>query len=163
MSYTFHKDGGWVGDGDDAEVQPAEVEGQEVADPTAMSGTLDTSGTSGVTETAEDVSPVFDVADEQAAANVATEGNLGVVEPADGQTEAQASVEAAGTPGDPAADADADDAEDKFDGRKNPSDYAVKDVVAYFDGATQAQIDKVKAKEAEGQNRKGIMNYEKKA
>jgi hypothetical protein len=48
--------------------------------------------------------------------------------------------------------------ENKFDGRKDPGDYTVKEVKAYLDGATEKQKESVKAKEAKGQNRAGIMN-----
>lgn len=69
MGYTFQQENEkWAED--ETGTKP---EG-EVADPTGMTGTLDTSGTSGETQTAEDVSGIFDVADEAAAENPVPEG-----------------------------------------------------------------------------------------
>ncbi len=213
MGYTFHQENqAWLGDADQ-EHKPEQTEGEGTpSDPTAMSGTLETSGTSGVTETAEDVSPVFDAADEQAAQNVNTEGELHRLG-ADDETESETSKRQAGQTGEeneaeakqreaeaaanaeeqrnlahggqttdttgdsvlpvaseqdardasaaqvsPDAGADAE-AENKFDGRKNPDDFSVKEVKVYLATATDEQKAKVQAKEAEGQNRAGIMNF----
>lgn len=164
MSYTFHQENEqWLAD--EGEKSAPEVAGEEITDPTAMSGTLDTSGTTGTQETAEDVSPIFDAADEQAAQNTSTEGELHRNDPGH-QSEAQASVEAAGKTAEEneadakaAAEGDADgDDKGGYDLRKNLDDYSVKEVKAYLAEATPEQKAKVKERESKGQNRAGIMN-----
>ena len=164
MSYTFHQENqSWLGDAD-AKSKP-EVAGEEITDPTAMSGTLDTSGTTGTTETAEDVSPIFEVADEQAAQNADSEGELHRADP-EYASDAKASIEAAGRTAEEneavaeenKAEAAEEAEEDKFDGRKDPGEYTVPQVKAYLANATDEQKKKVQAKEAKGQNRAGIMN-----
>lgn len=187
MGYTFHQENqAWQDNGEnsseDAKAEVTNDSGEPVADATAQTGTVDTSGTSGETETAADVSPVFDAADAANAANPAPEGTVetpnldpeatgenaltpdySLVDPETGtvktqeqaQDEANANAGAAG--GDQTEDAD----EDKFDGRKDPGDFTVPQVKKYLDGATDEQIKKVQAKEAKGQNRKGIMEYSK--
>lgn len=223
MSYTFQQENqAWAESNSDPketvdeakssdEGKDAKEDGGYVADPTGQTGTIDTSGTSGTTETAADVSPIFDVADEEAAKNPAPEGTPFAVAPdpaaegddaltpdySDVKTDEQGhyvpdaaadaeqdintqTTDTTGTGGldgtagvhpgseqvgaDAAADAAAGDAaddgdKDAYNLRKSLDDYSVAEVKVYLDKASPEQIEKVKAKEKDGQNRKGIMNY----
>lgn len=75
----YGKEGAYVADVK-AKNEAYSESGEHIADPTAMSGTLETSGTTGEVETAEDVSPIFEVADQIAAENEGTEGDLGAAD-----------------------------------------------------------------------------------
>jgi hypothetical protein len=137
-----------------------------MADPTAMSGTLETSGTSGTTQTAEDVSPVFEEADKAALENpVAPEGVIGApdIDPAaTGEDSLKPQYDGnepnALTAGD---DKGADSADGQEDGQYDPTSNKVADVVKYLDGADDDERERVIAAEKQGDGRKGIVEYKK--
>lgn len=143
------------GNDDNAKKAPTEAKGyseegsEEVVDATAMSGTLETSGTTGEVETAEDVSPVFDLADEQAKENPVPEGTLGgTVDPAaTGENALEPQYEGVG----------AESAANDFDASKDPGDYKVAEVKAFLANASDEDKKKVIAAEKKGENRKGIV------
>jgi len=133
-----------------------------VADPTAMSGTLETSGTSGTTETAADVSPVFEVADEQA--QDAPEGTVLAPEPdpaATGEDSLTPNYEEASTaPGTDAAEAkDEDEAKKEFGPESDPEDFTVEQVQTYLDkdDTDEDERKRVLAAEKKGKKRKGLL------
>lgn len=137
-----------------------------VADPTAMSGTLETSGTSGTTQTAEDVSPVFEEADKAALENpVAPEGVVGApnIDPA---ATGEDSLKPEYTGDEPNAltagdNAGADGQEGQEGGQYDPTSNKVSDVVSYLDGADEDERKRVIAAEKKGDGRKGIVEYKK--
>jgi trigger factor len=151
---------------------PTEAKGysesdSHVADPTAMSGTLDTSGTSGRTETAADVSPVFEVADEQAQ-EAAPEGTAFAPEPdpaATGEDALKPAYEE-GTGSDEAEDDEAQDEakaeeKDSKDEAKSeqfdPSEHTVAQVREYLETADEDEKKRVLKAEKKGENRKTLV------
>lgn len=119
-----------------------------VADPTAMSGTLETSDTSGKTTSAADVSPVFDVANE---AEVAPEG-LAQAPEVDPEATGEDALQ-------PEYDEDGEtdpeqDGEEPFD----PSEHDVKGVLDYLETADDGERKRVLDAEKSGKNRKGVLD-----
>lgn len=122
-----------------------------VADPTAMSGTLETSDTSGKTTSAADVSPVFDVANE---AEVAPEGlaQAPEVDPeATGEDALQPEYDEDGEDGETDPE---QDGEEPFD----PSEHDVKGVLDYLETADDGERKRVLDAEKSGKNRKGVLD-----
>jgi len=182
MSYTFHNENkAWLETPDKGTEN--ETDGDFVADPTAQTGTLDTSDTTGTSQSVDSVSAVFDVADQTMAEHAAPEGTVSAPDIDPGATgddalepdyseQAQTAAEernaalggqTTDTTGDGVAPVAGEPEpsvgeENRFDGRKDSGDYTVKEVQAYLDGATDRQKESVKAKAAKGQNRAGIMN-----
>jgi hypothetical protein len=68
---------------------------------------------------------------------------------------AEAAAEANGD----AAGDEADDSTGGFNLRKNPADFTVKEIVAWMATASDEQKEKVKAKEKDGDARKGILDF----
>lgn len=122
-----------------------------VADPTAMSGTLETSDTSGKTTSAADVSPVFDVANE---AEVAPEG-LAQAPEVDPEATGEDALQ-------PEYDEDGEDSETdpEQDGEEpfDPSEHDVKGVLDYLETADDGERKRVLDAEKSGKNRKGVLD-----
>lgn len=196
MSYTFHKENeAWVeqseGAPEGAEAARSSEDGYvgdpaTIADPTAQTGTLDTSGTTGTNQTAEDVSAVFDVADEASAERQDSEGeaNAPFADPAEDLSESEQSIAAAaeegpesvqgtgantsaatgtdadadGAAGEPKGDAKEEDGDEAFSAKSDPADYTVTEVNDFLANASAADKKKVLAAEKKGKGRKGILD-----
>lgn len=133
--------------------------GEHVVDPTAMTGTLETSGTTGMTQSADDVSPVFDVANEAFAdkttADGVAEGSVAAPLADPAATGEDAAAPAADTQ---AADTGSDDA---FDASKDPEGYKVAEIMAFLKTASDEDVKKVQKAEKAGQDRSTIANFSK--
>lgn len=135
------------------EQAPGYHEGEQPPlEATAMSGTVETSGTSGTAQDAADAAPqVFEQADE---VNAQTPEGIAQAPEADPEATGEDSLEPdySGVQGtEPGA------GQEEADGKFDPSEHGVDDVRDYLDGCDEAERDRVLAAEREGKARKGIL------
>lgn len=148
-----------VAEGEDAPGYHEEGEG--LADPTAMTETIDTSGTSGTTDDAADASPqVFERADE---GQVAPEGTAQAPEidpEAEGEDALEPDYEAQQVEqAERREQAEQQQAEQRHPeyGTFDPSAHGVDDVNAYLDQVDEDEQQRVLEAEEAGKARKGIL------